>query len=129
MSRNKDIKLLHEWTGWSYKECRKQMKDNHWNLCQAFNFEELISKLPDLLEDVSIAIAKVYEATADVVKSLKKALESIDADQLLSIYAKTSEVKENERGWPDRFDDIWNDVHLLNSNKEVTRYDDMLRNM
>ena len=68
----------------------------HWNLCQAFNFEELISKLPDLLEDVSIAIAKVYEATADVVKSLKKALESIDTDQLLSIYVKTSEVKENE---------------------------------
>lgn len=96
MSRNKDIKLLHEWTGWPYKECRKQMKDHHWNLCQAFNFEEIISKLPDLLEDVSIAIAKVYEATADVVKSLKKALESIDADQLLSIYAKTSEVKENE---------------------------------
>ena len=55
MSRNKDIKLLHEWTGWSYKECRKQMKDNHWNLCQAFNFEGLISKLPDLLEDVSLS--------------------------------------------------------------------------
>ena len=96
MSRNKDIKLLHELTGWSYKECRKQMKDNHWNLCQAFNFEELISKLPDLMEDISIAIAKVYEATADVVKSLKKVLESVDADQLLSIYAKTPEVRENE---------------------------------
>lgn len=96
MSRNKDIKLLHEWTGWSYKECRKQMKDHHWDLWQAFNFEELISKLPDLLENISMAIAKVYEATADVVKSLMKVLESVDTDQLLSIYAKTSEVKENE---------------------------------
>ncbi len=96
MSRNKDIKLLHEWTGWSYKECRKQMKDHHWDLYQAFDFGGLISKLPYLMEDVSIAIAKVYEATADVVKSLKKALESIDTDQLLGIYAKTSEVKENE---------------------------------
>lgn len=103
MSRNKDIKLLHEWTGWSYKECRKQMKDNHWDLCQALNFEELISKLPDLLESVSIAVTKVYEATVDVLKSFKKALESIDTDQLLSIYAKT------------------NDVHLLNRNNEVTR--------
>lgn len=93
MSRNKDIKLLHEWTGWPYKECRKQMKDHHWNLCQVFNFEELISKLPDLMESVSIAIAKVYEATADVVKSFNKVLESVDTDQLLSIYAKTSEVK------------------------------------
>lgn len=86
MSRNKDIKLLHEWTGWSYKKCRKQMKDNHWDLCRAFNFGELISKFPDLLEDVSIAIAKVYEATADIVKSLKKVLESVD----------TEEVRRNE---------------------------------
>lgn len=96
MSRNKDIKLLHEWTGWSYKECRKQMKDHHWDLWQAFNFEERISKLSDPLENISMAIAKVYEATADVVKSLKKVLESVDTDQLLSIYAKTSEVRENE---------------------------------
>lgn len=57
----------------------------------------------------------------NVKNSLKKALESIDTDQLLSFYVKTSEVKENERGWPDRFDDIWNDVHLLNGNNEVTR--------
>lgn len=96
MSRNKDIKLLHEWTGWSYKQCRKQMKDHHWDLYQAFDFEGLMSKLPYLMESVSIAIAKVYEATADVVKSLKKVLESVDTDQLLSIYAKTSEVRENE---------------------------------
>lgn len=32
MSRNKDIKLLHEITGCSYKECRRRMKANHWDL-------------------------------------------------------------------------------------------------
>lgn len=95
MSRNKDIKLLHEWTGWSYKECRKQMKEHHWDLYQALGFEELMQTIPSLLDDVSRAVAKVYEATADIVKSIKKTLESIDTDQLLSAYAKASEDKEN----------------------------------
>lgn len=76
MSRNKDIKLLHEWTGWSYKECRKQMKNHSWNLYKALVFEEV--------------------KQAIIVKSILKALESIDDDQLLSVYVKVSEVKENE---------------------------------
>lgn len=46
MSRNKDIKLLHEITGWSYKECRKRMKANHWKISKVLGGSfDLISEI------------------------------------------------------------------------------------
>ena len=32
MSRNKDIKFLHDTFGWSYKDCRAKLKKAHWKL-------------------------------------------------------------------------------------------------
>lgn len=49
MSRNKDIKLLHEITGWSYKECRKRMKANHWDISKVLG--DLFDQMPEIISN------------------------------------------------------------------------------
>lgn len=94
MSRNKDIKLLHEITGWSYKECRKRMKENQWDWYKACGFQEIIDRIPSIMDGVSEALTKVTESAADMVNTIKEFILSIDFEQLASEYAKLSEVKD-----------------------------------
>ena len=49
VSRNKDIKLLHEMTGWSYKECRTRMKANHWDISKVLG--DLFDQFPEIISN------------------------------------------------------------------------------
>lgn len=82
MSRNKDIKLLHEVTGLSYKECRARMKRCGWDVSKAFfdgnpfvccldqGFDELLKAVSDAAEMVADAVNGVADAMTKVIKKV-----------------------------------------------------------
>lgn len=75
MSRNKDIKLLHQMTKLPYKECRRYMKANHWNFMSAYFAASGLDKLPsELLESVNNMVKSLSEALANLFQSLGESL-------------------------------------------------------
>ena len=82
MSRNKDIKFLHDATGLSYKVCRQKMKDHHWDLWQALGYDEALKfisdKLPELCKDLADAINNMAEFATDMMNNLAESIRNID---------------------------------------------------
>lgn len=103
MSRNKDIKLLHEMTGRSYKECRAIMKANHWCLWSAYGaefsavFDNTTQIIGNMLDGLSEAIWQMAEATRHMVDSLADAISNIDIEQLkeLQEYEQIPEIQRH----------------------------------
>lgn len=85
MSRNKDIKYLHDVTGWSYKTCRQKMKDNHWDLWQALGYGEafnyFLDKLPEIVNDIADSLKMFIDAAVDFVNSFADVIANIDISQ------------------------------------------------
>ena len=92
MSRNKDIKALHDWTGLSYKECRQLMKSNNWILISAL-MDANGWKLPKFLENFSKAIQDFGRALAESLNKVCEALASIDW-AMAAEYLKEQEAEE-----------------------------------
>ena len=66
LSRNKSIKILHEATGKTYKECRAILKAYNWSLEDALGINNLIAALqvvPEALERLKVIIIAMAEAT------------------------------------------------------------------
>lgn len=74
MGKNKDIKLLHEVTGLSYKECRARMKRHSWNFSKALfdgnneGFDKLLKAVSDAAEMIADAVNDVADALAEAIK-------------------------------------------------------------
>ena len=104
MSRNKDIKFMHEVTGRSYKECRKKLKDNHWDLFKAMGYEEALKyisdALPRICEDIAGALKYMAEAAAklanDTAEAIKKMTIGLSVTEpiRLSVDPVTKEINE-----------------------------------
>ena len=94
MSRNKDIKALHDWTGLSYKECRQFMKSNNWILISAL-MDANGRKLPKLLENFSKTIQDFGRALAESLNKACEALASIDWAKAAE-YLKDQEEQDND---------------------------------
>ena len=73
MSRNKDIKYLHQVTGLPYSECRKKMKAYHWDVGTALG-----DAIVDDLSAISYAGNIMLDSLHDFAESVKKAFESLD---------------------------------------------------
>lgn len=73
MSRNKDIKLLHEATGLSYKSCRRYMKANHWDFTSAYFSATGLDKIPELQRAVANAVVSLNNLLADMFAGLGEA--------------------------------------------------------
>ena len=66
LSRNKKIKILHESTGKTYKECRAILKAYNWSLEDALGINNLIAALqvvPEAIERLKVIIIAMTEAT------------------------------------------------------------------
>ena len=72
MGRNKDIKLLHEITGLSYKECRARMKRHSWDFsralfdgnpfgCLSEGFKKFQKAVSDAAEMIADAFVEAYK--------------------------------------------------------------------
>ena len=84
MSRNKDIKFLHETFGWSYKDCRAKLKKAHWKL-------ELIpwiatsidmQQIGKAFDNLKPALANACEIVGSAFCSLADALRETKGDSL-----------------------------------------------
>ena len=64
MSRNKDIKILHKVTGWSYKKCRAHMKANHWDLIKALPIGDILGQLPEIISNTLKVIGEAINLFA-----------------------------------------------------------------
>ena len=80
MSRNKDIELIHQITGWSYKESRRRYHENGNDLWRTLPFNsEVMNSLFDATKSAIIAVSKAAE---DLCITLKEALSKIDVNEL-----------------------------------------------
>lgn len=78
MGRNKDIKLLHEVTGLSYKECRARMKRHSWNFSRAlFDGNPFVCCLDQGLDELLKAVSAAAEMAADAVNGVADALAKV----------------------------------------------------
>ena len=68
LSRNKTIKILHESTGKTYKECRAALKANNWDLNEALGLNLLIAALQRIPE-ISERIKRVFSAFAEAASA------------------------------------------------------------
>lgn len=75
MSRNKDIKLLHEITGLSYKECRAKMKRHGWDFNAAlFEGYQFALVLQEGFDTFMKALEQAVLSTAQAVEAFDEAL-------------------------------------------------------
>ena len=95
MSRNKDIELINQITGWSYKESRRRYHENGHDLWRTLPFNsEVMNSLFDATKSVIIAVSK---AADELCQAFKEALLSIDLKKLAE-YAKELREKQLQEG-------------------------------
>ena len=80
MSRNKDIEMIHQITGWSYKESRRRYHENGHDLWKTLPFNS--EALNSLIESTKSALIAVSKATDELCQTFKEALLSIDLKKL-----------------------------------------------
>lgn len=106
MSRNKTIKLMHDFTGRTYKDCRAELKAHHWNL-----YEVLGSSIA-LNTEMLKQIEKVGETVAESMKAFGEALAHF-VDVLVNelgknlepfIEGNTNDITVIDDNLPDHFD-------------------------
>ena len=78
MSRNKDIKFLHEFTGMPYSVCRRQMKACGWDLMKALGYdqmEKIIEAMPDIIDNLGKAMNRILASIGTALKTIGQNLE------------------------------------------------------
>lgn len=78
MSKNKDIKYLHEFTGLPYSVCRRRMKACRWDLMKAIGFDqvkEIIEVMPDIIDNLGKAMNRFLAGLGTALKTIGQNLE------------------------------------------------------
>lgn len=78
MSKNKDIKYLHEFTGLPYSVCRRRMKACGWDLMKAIGFDrvkEIIEVMPDIIDNLGKAMNRFLAGLGTALKTIGQNLE------------------------------------------------------
>lgn len=100
MSKNKIIKFMHDETGLSYKECRKRLKENKWDLVRAMGYGEALEKIVSLTQELSKSLASAVNALVDgtkkITQSIADTMNSIDWPEVIEEAKKIKEVDNNE---------------------------------
>ena len=68
MSKNKTIRLLHQWTGRPFSWCRRRLKASHWNLYGALN--PSWAAACDALNQLSAGLNRFAQAAADAINAI-----------------------------------------------------------
>jgi len=85
MSRNKDIKLLHDLTGWSYKKCRAHMKANHWDIVKALPIGDVLGKLPEILSNTMAVMGEAINLVANTARDFASQLTQAINDSISKV--------------------------------------------
>ena len=95
MSKNKIIKFMHDETGLSYKECRKRLKENNWNLLRAMGYGEALEKIVSLTQELSKSLASAINAMVDSCRQLALAVaDAISKTDLQAIIEQAEQLQE-----------------------------------
>ena len=94
MSRNKDIKFLHDISGKSYKECRQIMKASGWDLIKALQIidilptiERISKQAAAVIQDLAERIAQILPAIVEIINnSLDSLVRAIKAQEIKDVY-------------------------------------------
>lgn len=73
MSKNKDIKYLHEFTGQPYSVCRRRMKACGWDLMKAIGFDQvkgIIEVMPDIIDNFEKAMNGLLAGLGTALKTI-----------------------------------------------------------
>lgn len=83
MSRNKDIKFLHWATQKPYKECRRIMKDSHWNLPDAFGLISIdeIKSMNDSLRESFKSLEETTKRVCESIRALTNSFSEVANDR------------------------------------------------
>lgn len=82
MSHNKSIEIYHKITKLPYSQCRRILKENHWDLTRALlpDFYKIMNHLQDAMEQVMKSLEPFAEAVIQsftaVANAIGDALES-----------------------------------------------------
>ena len=68
MSKNKTIKLLHQWTGRPFSWCRRRLKASHWDLYGALM--PSYDAACDALNQLGDGINRFVSAVADAINTI-----------------------------------------------------------
>lgn len=85
MSRNKDIKLLHDLTGWSYKKCRAHMKANHWDIVKALPIGDVLGKLPEIISNTMAVMGEAINLVASTARDFASQLTQAINDSISKV--------------------------------------------
>lgn len=94
MSRNRDIKFLHDISGKSYKECRQIMKASGWDLIKALQIidilptiERISNQAAAVIQDLAERIAQILPAIVEIINnSLDSIIRAIKAQEIKNVY-------------------------------------------
>lgn len=78
MSRNKDIKYLHEFTGLPYSVCRRRMKACGWDLIKAIGLDQMktiIEAMPDIIDNLNKTMNRFLAGLGTALKTIGQNLE------------------------------------------------------
>lgn len=90
MSRNKDIKFLHDISGKSYKECRQIMKASGWDLIKALQITDILPTIERIakqatavIQDLADRIAQIMPAVVEIINnSMDSLIRAIKAQEI-----------------------------------------------
>ena len=90
MSRNKDIEMIHQITGWSYKESRRRYHENGHDLWKTLPFNsEVINGIFDATKSALLALSKAAE---DLSIAFREAISKIDFKKLAEQLKEVQEL-------------------------------------
>ena len=87
MSRNKDIRFMHEVTGKPYSVCRQELKAHNWNVYEAIGFDDLICNLNNALTDT----VETMRCAAELAQNLTEVFRNINWTDVLKELEKQNE--------------------------------------
>ena len=94
MSRNRDIKFLHDISGKSYKECRQIMKASGWDLIKALQIidflptiERIAKQATAVIQEMADSIAQIMPAVVELINdSMDALIRTIKAQEKNDVY-------------------------------------------
>lgn len=88
MSKNKTIQEFHQITGLPYSECRRRLREAHWNIGKA-----LLPEFNINFDAFAEAANKFAEAAKKVAESFCKAINSIDWE---NVFREAEEMRRRQ---------------------------------
>lgn len=108
MSRNKDIKLLHDITGKSYKECRQLMKATGWDITKAIDLSGIMANIARIGINTSKVIQELADRIAEIIPAMVEVMNKTAeaAINIIKEYQEAEDVHRDDRRSEDAGTDI-----------------------